>query len=151
MKWKTRVHYCSSLPQTPANCSSLSLHPMRGRRLRDICLVDGACAPFVCRTEWVRESERRRKQRERGCWADWIEETGDNQLSHRSSFQARHAAAMRFSSKLTKKLNNVSISLPECAEHRALRLLPACYRLITGEDDMWRCCRLGIVSLPCPR
>lgn len=24
-------------------------------------------------------------------------------------------------------------------------------RLITGADDMWRCSRLGIVSLPCPR
>lgn len=58
---------------------------------------------------------------------------------------------MWFSSKLTKKLNNVSISLPECVEHWALKKLPACYKLITGEDDMWKCRRLGIVSLPCPR
>lgn len=75
----------------------------------------------------------------------------DNELSLRSSIQARHVAAMWFSSKLTKKLNNVSISLPECAEHWTLRKLPACYRLITGEDDMWRCSSLGIVSLPCPQ
>ena len=54
---------------------------------------------------------------------------------------------MWFSSELTKKLNNVSISLPEWAEHWALRKVPACYRLITGEDDMWRCSHLGIVSL----
>lgn len=72
-------------------------------------------------------------------------------ISPISSFQARHVAAMCFSSKMTKKLNNVSISLSECVEHWALSKLPACYRLITGEDDMWRCSRLGIVSLPCPQ
>ena len=51
-----------------------------------------------------------------------------------------------FSSKLTKKLNNASIRLSEWDEQWAPKKVPASYRLITGEDDMWRCSCLGIVA-----
>lgn len=68
-----------------------------------------------------------------------------------TSFTSRHVASMCFlSTELTTELNNVSISVAECTQQRMPRTLPACYWLITGEDDMCCCSLLGIVSLPCP-